>query len=232
MPHFDFILNEDGSIAQTLRDGVLHNEGVSLEPAPQIVSTYFKIAQAQLASMRDAKASEHRRAAGLQAFLMSLTGVEAFTNVFFQMLALEFNKPDVLARVSEKYGSLVKRLTDCIELSFDEPLPDQGALLERIQKLYGFRNSIVHPRWEPASMRMSGEVPVVIHGLSQNFQITFEDETFCREAFWWCVKLVAEVGRAAGNEIIESHCFFWAGIYGLTDEALAQNLGLANNTEV
>jgi len=53
----------------------------------------------------------------------------------------------------------------------------------------------------------------------------------CEEAYWWCVKLVAEIGRARGNAVIEGHCFFWAGIYGLTDETLANKLGSSSPTE-
>lgn len=233
MPHFDIITNEDGSIAQILRDGVLHDEGVKLEQVHQIVSAYFKIARADLDAMRAAQSDEVKRFYGLQAFLMSLTGVEAFTNVFFHLLAMELNKPDLFARVTDQRGPLVARLRDCIALAFDSPLPGQDALIDRIQQLYRLRNQIVHPRWEPASMMMSGDSPpIIISGLCQNFQANFEDEAFCREAFWWCVKLVAEVGRVRGNAIIEGHCFYWAGIYGLTDEALAQNLGLGDQGEL
>lgn len=225
MPHFDFITNEDGSIAQIVRDGVLHHELVTLEPAHQIVSTYFKIAAADLAGMKNGGGEQCRRY-GLQAFLMSLTGVEAFNNIFFQRLAMERNKPELLAAVSKQSGPLVRRLEQCLKLAFADPLPDQDVLIERIRRLYRLRSDIVHPRWEPTSMRLSGEAPITIFGLSQNFQATFENEDFCREAFWWCVKLVAEVGRAAGNTVIEGHCVYWTGVYGLTDEVLSKHLSL------
>lgn len=226
MPHFDILTNDDGSIATIFRDGVLHDQGVTLEPAHQIVSIYFKIAATDLESMRNADAGENRRASGLQAFLMSLTGVEAFTNVFFQQLAMERENPALLKKIKSQRQALVDRIEGCLALAFDDRLPDQEELLERLRKFYQLRNQIVHPRWQPASMRLSGEVPVVIHGMSQNFQTTFEDESFCREAFWWCVKFVAEVGKAVGNPTIEGHCFFWAGIYGLTNEALSEKVGL------
>jgi hypothetical protein len=40
----------------------------------------------------------------------------------------------------------------------------------------------------------------------------------------YAVKLVAEVERAAGNTVIESHCFHWTGVDGLTDEDLSKHL--------
>ena len=226
MPHFDILTNEDGSVAQIFRDGIVHDEGVTLEPAHQIVSTYFKIAKVDLDSMRGASAGEQRRASGLQAFLMSLTGVEAFTNVFFQQLAMERETPALLKRVKNQRPALLDRIEGCLALAFADPLPNQDELLERLRKLYRLRNQIVHPRWEPASMRLAGEIPIIIHGMSQNFQTTFENVDFCHEAFWWCVKFVAEIGKAVGNPTIEGHCFYWTGIYGLTDEALSERLGL------
>lgn len=226
MPHFDIILNEDGSTARIVRDGAPHNESVTLEPANQIVSTYFKMATSNLTGMKNAD-GELRRHLGLQAFLVSLTGVEAFNNIFFQQLALERNHPELLAVVSQQSGPLVKRLEKCLTLAFSNPLPAQDALTQRIGQLYRLRNNIVHPRWEPTSMCLVGELPVTISGLAQNFQAAFENEEFCRETFWWCVKLVAEIGRAAGNTVIEGHCFHWTGIYGVTDERLCENLSVA-----
>lgn len=82
MPHFTILTNDDGSVVQILCDGEPHDGGVSFEPPHQIVSTYFKIARTNLDAMRTEKESNRKRPLGLQAFLMSLTGVEAFTNVF------------------------------------------------------------------------------------------------------------------------------------------------------
>lgn len=228
MSHFTVQTNEDGTIAQILRDGHPYGEGVKLEPPHQIVSTYFKIAARNLAAMQGTQESELLRSYGLQAFLMSLTGVEAFTNVFFQLVARELNKPDLLAKVNKASGSLIERLRVCLTLAFDQPLPAQDALLERIGQLYRLRNQIVHPRWEPVSATVSG---ITLLDMTHNFQATFEERAFCEEAYWWCVKLVAEISRARGNTVIEGHCFFWAGIYGLTDETLADKLGSSSSAE-
>lgn len=118
---------------------------------------------------------------------------------------------------------MLKRLRKCLALAFDEPLREQATLLDRIQKLYRLRNQIVHPRWNPVSVSISG---LTLIDVCQNFQATFEDQDFCEEAFWWCVTLVARVGTPAGNAAIEAPCFYWAGIYGLTEAKLSERLGL------
>lgn len=222
MPHFTILTNEDGSVAQILRDGKPHGGRVTFEPPHQIVSTYFKIARTNLDAMGTAQESDRKRHYGLQSFLMSLTGVEAFTNVFFQGLARERNNPE-LAKVSAEQGPLIERLRACLALAFDEPLPEQDTLLVRIQRLYRLRNDIVHPRWKPVSISFSG---IDLIDMCQNFQATFEDQNFCEEAFWWCVALVARVGTASGNGAIEAPCFYWAGIYMLTEAELSEKLGL------
>jgi hypothetical protein len=226
MPHFSLHTNEDGSIRQILRDGQPYDTAIRLEPAYSIVSTYFKLAAGNLKPMPQDADGEMRRFHGLQAFLMSLTGAEAFTNIYFQLLAHERGNTELLAKVSERYGPLVPRLAACLELAFDSPLDDQGSLLQRIRDLYQLRNQIVHPRWDPASVTIGGTIPILIAGMSQNFQATFEDEAFCREAFLWCLLLIVRVARAAGNTSTESFCFFWTGVEGLTEEWLVSQLGL------
>ncbi len=226
MPHYTLLTNDDGSVRQILRDGQPYNQAVRLEPAYNIVSTYFKLAGGNLRPMAQAPDDEMRRFHGLQAFLMSLVGVEAFTNVFFQLLAEERNNPELLARVNVRHGPLVPRLSDCIDLAFGQPLEDQDALLQRIGELYRLRNQIVHARWDPASMVLGGALPIFIQGMSQNFQATFEDEVFCREAFFWCLLLVTRVARAAGNQAVEGFCFFWTGQQGVSEDWLMDRLGL------
>jgi hypothetical protein len=61
MRHFDSMTNEDGSIAEIVRDGVLDNGLVTSEPADQIVRTYFKIAAADLAGMKNGGGEQCRR---------------------------------------------------------------------------------------------------------------------------------------------------------------------------
>lgn len=225
MPHFTIKTNDDGSIAEILKDGAPHAEGIRLEPAWAIVRTYFELAAGNLKPMAGDVDAEMRRFHGLQTFLMSLTGVEAFTNVFFLLLGHERNDHAII-KATGKQTPLVKRLEGLIELAFGKKLSDHELILERVRRLYQLRNQIVHPRWEPASMVLGGEVPVFIAGLAQNFQATFEDEAFCREAFLWCVLLVARVGQAAGNTDISGFCHFWAAVYGLKEDWLLKELGL------
>lgn len=46
--HFSSMTNEDGSIAAIVRDGILHNELATSEPADKIVSICLQIAAADL----------------------------------------------------------------------------------------------------------------------------------------------------------------------------------------
>lgn len=224
MPHFTLNTNDDGTISTILKDGAPHTKGIKLEPAWAIVRTYFEIAAANIDRMASEKDPKARCSLGLQAFLMSLTGLEAFANVFFLLLGRERND-DAIIRAAKKQAPLVKRLANLIELSFDQGLVDQEMILKRVRELYQLRNQIVHPRWEPASMMVAGEVPIIIQDLSQNFQIAFEEVTLCREAYLWCLLLVSRVGKAAGNTD-SGFCFFWAGVYGLKEDVLLKELGL------
>jgi hypothetical protein len=234
MPHFTFMMNNDGTIAQILRDGTLHEEAVTLEQVYAIVTTYFRSAERNIRAMHGLSDRELLRFHGLQAFLMSLTGVEAFTNVFFQVFAEERDRPALLARSEERRGPLIRRLEECLALAFDSPLVDQTLLLARIRELYQLRNQIVHPRSDPASMTMfeEGRIPLVLHGMTQNFQAAFESVEFCHEAYLWCLLLVARVGRAAGNTQIGGFCFYWAGAYGLTERAILDGLGIAPGADL
>ena len=228
MAHFAFILNDDGSIAHILRDGALHQETVVLEQVHSVVTTYFKAANQNIVAMENITDREQLRFRGLQAFLMCLTGVEAFTNVFFHILGEERQLTELLRRAGRRQGPLIQRLTDCLSLAFHGPLEGQGQLMSRIGELYQLRNQIVHPRWSPASMVMveSDRIPLIIHGMTENFQAAFEDADFCRETYLWCMLLLARVAKAAGNSRVDGFCFHWGGHYGLTEESIMRGLGL------
>lgn len=89
MPDFLIELNKDGTIRQTYKDG-MPIPGAKLEMRESIVQTYFKACEKNLLEMKKiTDDSDLRRLFGLQSFLMSLLGVEAFLNVFFHAVARE-----------------------------------------------------------------------------------------------------------------------------------------------
>src|SRR6478609_1233654 len=90
MPHFVFDLNEDESINAIYKDGLKLETGTRLEMPVAIVQTYFGAALRALARMTESDDDrEDNRSHGLQAFLMSLVGTEAFLNVFFHQVGRE-----------------------------------------------------------------------------------------------------------------------------------------------
>ena len=83
------------------------------------------------------------------------------------------------------------------------------------------RCSVVH-----LPTTLAGGPPVMISGLVQNFQAAFEDRSFCREAFMWCLLLVARVGQSRGNSDVSSFLFPWTGLFGLSEPQIVTELGL------
>lgn len=226
MPHFTILTDDDGSVRQLLVDGVPHEGGIKLEQVFAIVSTYFKLAADNLHVMASCNDDELLRKYGLQSFLMSLTAIEAFTNVFFTLLGMQKENSELLKVAGRRSGPLLKRLRACLGLAFAEPLSEQELLLEQIGRLYSLRNQIVHPRWEPASMTIGGDTTIHIKGLTQSFQASFESETLCMECYQWCLLLVIRVARAAGNRTVDGFCFHWTGEYGLSEEEVLAKLGI------
>jgi hypothetical protein len=231
MPHFTLRLNENGSIRQLLRDGEPYNRAIKLEPAYMIVSTYFRLAASNIAGMAKAPDGELRRFHGLQAFLMTLTGVEAFANVFFTLHGKNNNNDALLNKVRERNGALVPRLTACIPLAFGGPVEDQDRLLGRIRELYALRDQIVHPRWDPTSAAIDGETSLRFNGFALNVQAGFEEERLCREAFLWCMLLVIRIASAAQTTDIEAFCRLWTCQEGASEGAILEQLGIVDREE-
>jgi len=229
MSNFTFATNADGSIKQIYKDGQPYNQAVRLERPFDLVSIYFKAARGNLSEMRDEANSESLRSYGLQSFLMSLTAVEAFTNVFFHMYADEHQRADIKNR-GHKKDSLLKRLEDLIQLSFGAPLEDHDVILGKIKELYQLRSDTVHPRFDPSSIAMTVPMPILIQGMTVNFQAVFDDHDFCMEAHLWCMLLVARIAKAAGTHDLSAFYFQWTGtIQGLTEDYLLDRLGLKTN---
>lgn len=227
MPHYHIDTHENGSIRRILRDGELQPESVSLEPLFSIGTLYFKLAVSNLQLLEREDSKPLRRAYGVQAFIMSLTGVEAFTNTYFKLRGHELVDTRLEERVGQRHGSLTRKIEQLMAMTPEGAIEDQVRIIERLHDLSQLRNDLVHPQWEPASMTLGGSVPVLIQGLVRNFQAAFEDPLFCREALMWCLLLVARVGKARGDADLSPFLFHWTGIYGLTEDQILGELGLA-----
>lgn len=230
MPHFYFDTNEDGSIRQIYRDGQPHNESVTLESVYSIVTPYFRLAASNLSQMTAQTSSDERRLFGMQSFLMSLTGLEAFTNTFFHLRGITLNRGDILSRVDQSHGSLSRKIEDLIELAPERPIEDQENLIARVHALSQMRNVMVHPRWTPSSMTMGGTFGLAMDGLVENPQSIFENEQYCREALNWCLLVIARIGQASGVQNIGGFLFHWTGVYGLALSMILTELDLPNQT--
>ena len=226
MPRIAFKSNDDGTIKQIYKDGQPHNEAIKLEQLFSIVTIYFKLAKFNLDQMGEQLEDEGRRRFGLQSFLMSLTGLEAFTNTFFHLRGNEVGSASILKRIAQSHGSLSKKIKDLIELTPDGPLVDQSMLLDQVFALSQLRNEIVHPRWEPSSLVVDGPAPVMIRGLVENPQAIFEDVQFCHEALMWCLLVIARIAQTRGNDEVSGFMFYWTGNYGLTLQMILSELGI------
>ena len=226
MPSFSLLLNDNGSVRQLLRDGLPYDRSIRLEPAYAIVATYFRLSASNIAGLAGSQDEELRRFHGIQAFLMALTGVEAFTNVYFTLRARQTSDAALHAAVEAKKGSLLARLERCVACAFSNSLIDQDALIARLRALFAMRAQIVHPRWDPASATIGGVIPLHIDGLSMNFQASFEDEHLCREAFLWCLLLVIRVAMAARVQDIVGFCSLWTGQENVSEGDVLRQLGL------
>ncbi len=226
MAHYHFETNDDGSIRRILRDGEPNPASVSLEPLFSIVTLYFKVAGSNLQLLEREESPPLQRAYGIQAFIMSLTGVEAFTNTYFKLRGDELADLRLAERVGQRHGSVTRKIEELLAMTPEGSIEDQATIIARLHELSLLRNTLVHPQWEPASMTLAGTVPVMIQGLVHNFQAAFEEPSFCREALMWCLLLVARVGKARGNADLSPFLFQWTGIYGLTEAQIMSELGL------
>jgi len=102
VPHYVFESDEGGNIVRILKDGQPHDQSVHLEQLYSIVTIYFRLASEHLARMASLQERNARRCAGLQSFLMGLTGLEAFTNTFFQLRAQELGSEEMIARIAPR----------------------------------------------------------------------------------------------------------------------------------
>jgi hypothetical protein len=225
---------DDGKIKAIYKDGQPLSTAVSLEMPQAIVQTYFKSAFRDYRAMTaNAEDKDDNRHHGLQSFLMSLTGLEAFLNVHFHMVGMEKGLPDVVAKATNDKVLNNKRfkihVTDKIKnLSFScyGKGPIGGSTLnKKISELYNLRSEIVHPKWEPADLDLGG---ILINGMSNNFQQVFEDREFCLQALRWCLLVVARIGLLNNPETANLFMKRWTTFYE-TNATLSKVLGIPEN---
>ncbi|MBI1208182.1 MAG: hypothetical protein GC191_12965 [Azospirillum sp.] len=226
VPHFFVETNEDRKVHQVLKDGKPHNAALKLEQLFSVVAIYFKLAALNLKYMEHQDQSEGLRGYGVQSFLMSLTALEAFTNVYFHLRAQELNSDAMRSCINQSHRSLSRKIADLLAMTPDGPLEDQEQLLERIFSLSKLRNELVHPRWTPSTLTHVGNPRFTVSGLVENPQALFEDYQLCREALLWSLLLVARVAQSRGNEDVSGFMFHWTGHYGCTLPYLLKELGL------
>ena len=227
MPHFLIETNDDESVRRILRDGEIYAEQLALEQHFSIVTTYFRSAGASLSQMNLETDNSRLRLMGLQSFVMSLTGLEAFANTYFHVRADEQGNPNLISRISRSHGALSRKIEDLIDLSGDGALRDQEVLIDRIFQLSRFRNDLLHPRWQPSSLALMFETPIYIEGLVENPQRALENIDFCRECLFWCLLVIARIFESRGIANIEGHMFYWTSFSNLSLEAICGELGLS-----
>ena len=158
MPHFIFDTNQDGSISKIYKDGAPVETGVRLEMPFSIVHTYFKSAVRNLnrmtASDEDRDENRHH---GLQCFLMSLVGTEAFLNVFFHLVGRERDLDNVID-LANKDTQIEHKVAHLPRQAYGTQLLAQKRLNKKMRELYDLRSKIVHPKWQPSSLAMPGLV--------------------------------------------------------------------------
>lgn len=230
MPHFSVDQNKDGTVRKILKDGSEFQSAIQLEQLFSIVTIYFETAKQNLDQMREQHDSKIRRRFGLQCFLMSLIGLEAFTNTYFLAYSQQVKNDDIEARVKRNHGAISKKISDLVKMAFDDLLPDHENLIQKIFDLTQLRHEIVHPRWTPSSVTFQSDSELTIQGLTENRQAVFEDEQFCREALFWCLLVIASVGQASGNKNSEGFIFHWTANYGLTMAMIQSELGIDSNS--
>lgn len=225
MPSFVFEYDDvpDGRIKTIYKDGKPLTESVQLETPQGIVRTYFTAAKLNLSQMTsDTRYRQKNRHYGLQSFLMSLVGLEAFLNVHFHMLGREKGLLEVVKAVTIGNGTVEAKIKNLSQACYGRHLPGHRVINKRIPELYNLRSAIVHPKWEPSTLGTSG---LVFDGVTDNFQTAFQDLEFCREALSWCLLVVARVGVLQWPTEPDAFLLQWTGL-GETNAEISAELGV------
>ncbi len=223
MAHFEIQQDQDGKICEIIRDGKKVAAPFKLEQPDSIVKIYFDIASSSLLQLETVEQHEKRRAFGLQSFLMSLTGLEAFANTYFQMRGDELSNPSIKELINKESGKMTERLKTLIKAVGDGPLVDQQDLIASIGQLAAARNGLVHPKWAQSTIEFGSQGPF-ISGLVENPHIPFESPVYCRRALLTCLLFVARVAEVRKVQQMEAFIFRWTGISNISLPGLLSEL--------
>jgi hypothetical protein len=223
MPHFHFELERDGKIREIYKDGVAVDGRVRLEMSNSIVQTYFSGAWNNVRAMVSDQDPKEARHYGLQAFLMSLVGLEAFVNVYFHRLAIANANQKMHDVLGRKNQTIEGKLGNLPVLAFGKSLPDQKHLNRKMRELYNMRSAIVHPKLELSSLLLGNWIST---DMVENFQQVFEDRQFVLESLQWCLLTVARIGLASNDSSGDRFLSFWTTI-GDTNDSLSSALGVS-----
>lgn len=144
MPRFQVYQDSDGTVRRILKDGLPYEQNLKLEAPFTIVQTYFLAAKRNLDIMTSGADQDSLRYHGLQAFLMSLVGLEAFLNVFFHLKSLETGDEAVKDHATSD-ESVESKLAGLPKRAYGKPLSGQKFLNRKIRELYDLRSRSFTP---------------------------------------------------------------------------------------
>lgn len=200
MSHYELDMDEQGNTRAIYKDGELI-ESVNLESPNSFVQTYFAAAVRNLAAMKNVDEDPYgdvardNRHFGVQCFLMSLLGVEAFLNIYFHQVGLERGLENVID-LANSDRAIEHKLAHLPRQAFGTTLPHSKKLCGRMRSLYDLRSRLVHPKFTPSSVVFDGWMYA---GFAENEQKRFEDSEYCREALRWCLLVIARIGVHSGT---------------------------------
>ncbi len=215
VPKFRMEMGPDGRVQRLTRDGVPNSSSrLVLLPVHQISAAYFVIAEDHLAQMKGTNDIGEINQHGLQAFLMAITGLEAFINGFFHLLSLERRMPALLDLTESRQGSLSERIEKLAKIAFGRKLRDHRAIMASVTSLSATRNGFVHPKWQPASLEIDF-LPISFQRLVEDPFWRFYEENLAAEAISWCYLVIARVLEATAIPY-DGSLFHWTGKFGIS----------------
>jgi len=218
MPLFVFHSNEDGSISHTTKDGDILVEPVTLVHPNQIIRTYFQSASRALVE-HDAVEGDEKVQVGVQGFLASLFGLEAFLNVFFLVAAREHGNATLESAIESDNLQVTSKLKNWPQQIYGAYIQNQKEVGKRLTSLYKLRNELVHPHMEWSTLWMSG---VMLEGVVENPQRPLADRAFCQQAFELTLLAVLRVGLLASPQQAAQFCAQWTGVHAIESELSAR----------